>query len=149
MQIKLFTIPVTGGEPLVEEMNAFLRGKKVLQVEQKLVGRKPNDACWCFSVGYVDDVAATERERGKVDYRELLDAATFNRFSAMRDIRKELAQRDKVSPYIVFSDYELSEIAKLETVTLEAMRGIKGVGEKKVEKYGQYFLPKSADEKSA
>ena len=79
MQIKLFTIPVTGGEQLVEEMNAFMRGKKVLQVDQKLVGRKPNEACWCFSVGYVDDVAATERERGKVDYRELLDEASFNR----------------------------------------------------------------------
>ncbi|MFN0013277.1 MAG: helicase, partial [Saprospiraceae bacterium] len=80
----LFTIPVMGGEPLVEEMNAFLRGKKVLQVEQKLIRRKPNGACWCFSVGYVDDVAATERERGKVDYRELLDAPTFNRFSRLQ-----------------------------------------------------------------
>jgi superfamily II DNA helicase RecQ len=143
MQIKLFTIPATGGEQLLEEMNAFMRGKKVLQVDQKLIGRKPNGACWCFSIGYVEDVAATERERGKVDYRELLDPASFNRFSAMRVIRKELAQRDKVSPYIVFNDFELSELAKLDVITPEAMRAIKGIGEKKVEKYGQYFLPHS------
>ncbi|MBX2890474.1 MAG: HRDC domain-containing protein [Saprospiraceae bacterium] len=145
MQVKHFTIPVLGGEALVEEMNTFLRGKKVIQVKQRFVGKKPDEACWTYAVRYVDDVAATDRERSKVDYRELLDAPAFNRFSALREIRKAVAQEHKVPPYVVFTDYELSEIAKLEDVTLEAMLKVKGIGESKVEKYGRYFLPKTTD----
>ena len=68
MQIRIFTIPVMGGEALMEEMNVFLRSKKILHVKERLVGGKdPNAACWCFSIRYVDDVAAAERERAKVD----------------------------------------------------------------------------------
>ncbi len=148
MQIRIFTIPVLGGEPLTEEMNVFLRSKKVLRVEEHLVGSEPDGACWCYSVRYVDDVAAAERERVKVDYREVLEPAVFQRFSAMREIRKRVAQDDAVPPYAVFTDFELAELAKLETVTPEAMKNVKGIGDKKVEKYGQHFLSKPADEKT-
>ena len=40
MQIKIFTIPIMGGELLVEEMNVFLRSKKVLQLKEHLVQAK-------------------------------------------------------------------------------------------------------------
>jgi len=33
MQVKIFTIPILGGEMLLEEMNLFLRTKKVLQLK--------------------------------------------------------------------------------------------------------------------
>jgi hypothetical protein len=35
MQIKLFTIPILGGEKLNEELNLFLRSKKVSSVCQR------------------------------------------------------------------------------------------------------------------
>ncbi len=147
MQIKVFTIPVIDQEGVMEEMNTFLRSKKVLQVTQKLLGRKPGAACWTFVVTYVDDVGTAERFRGKIDYKEVLGPAEFNRFSAMRDIRKALALENKVPPYVIFTDYELSEMAKLEEITLEAMRKVKGIGESKVEKYGNKFLTMLKDEK--
>lgn len=37
MQIKLFTIPVHGGERLLEVMNVFLRSKKILQLKEHLL----------------------------------------------------------------------------------------------------------------
>ena len=51
MQIKIFTIPIMGGGKLLEEMNVFLRSKKVLQVEQHLVqevggGLFATSSCW-------------------------------------------------------------------------------------------------------
>jgi superfamily II DNA helicase RecQ len=147
MQVRIFTIPVQGGEMLAEEMNVFLRSKKVLQVKEQLVGNTPDTACWCFAIRYVDDVAAAERERGRVDYREVLDEAAFQRFSAMREIRKRVAQEVAVPPYAVFTDQELAEISKPETLTAEIMKNIKGIGEKKMEKYGHHFLTKPADEK--
>lgn len=44
MQIRLFRIPAEGGDSLTEEMNAFLRSKKVLQVEtqfESATGQSP------------------------------------------------------------------------------------------------------------
>ena len=38
MQIKLFTIPVGDSGGALQEMNAFLRGNKILEVEHKLIG---------------------------------------------------------------------------------------------------------------
>jgi len=42
-------------------------------------------------------------------------------------------------PYAVFTDEELSELAKLNPLTAVGMKQIKGIGEKKVEKYGHHF----------
>jgi len=41
MQIRIFTIPIFGGDAFAEDMNAFLRSKKVLQVDQQLVALTP------------------------------------------------------------------------------------------------------------
>lgn len=100
MQIKIFTIPILSSDPFTAEMNVFLRSKKVLEIKEIYV----LEGCWSFVVRYVDDVAATDRERIKVDYRKVLDEATFERFSAYRKIRKEVAEKDAVPPFAVFTD---------------------------------------------
>ena len=145
MQIKIYTIPMPGGEALTEDMNVFLRSKKVLEVSEHVVSSE-RGAHWCFCIKYLDEATANERQ--KIDYREVLDTATFQRFSRMREIRKMLAQEDVVPPFAIFSDAELAELVKVEPLTLAAMRGIKGIGEKKMEKYGTRFTETLAkDEK--
>lgn len=139
MQIRIFTIPIPGGEALTEEMNVFLRSRKVLEVTEQIIGNY-----WCFCVKYLDDNALNDRQ--KVDYREVLDPASFQRFSRLREIRKQLALSESVPPYVIFSDAELAELAKMERLSLASMRSIKGIGEKKVEKYGAKFIEKSAGE---
>jgi len=148
MQIRIFTVPIMGGEQLVEEMNVFLRSKKILQVKEHLVNHDSDGVHWCFSIRYVDDVAATERDKVKVDYKEVLGDTVFKRFSALREIRKKVAQDDAVPAYAVFTDGELAELAKMVAITSESIRMIKGVGEKKIEKYGHHFITKPSDEKS-
>lgn len=37
MQIKLFTVPVGDNGGALQELNAFMRGNKVIEVEQKLI----------------------------------------------------------------------------------------------------------------
>jgi len=148
MQIKIFTIPIMGGELLTDEMNVFLRAKKVLRVKEHLVNHDSEGVYWCYSVRYVDDVTAAERDKVKVDFREVLDETTFKRFSALRVIRKRVAQEDAVPPFAVFTDLELAELAKVEILTPEVIKGIKGIGEKKVEKYAHHFLTQASNEKS-
>ena len=83
-----------------------------------------------------------------MDYRKVLDEEAFKRFSALRQIRKQVAEEDAVPAYAVLTDYELAELAKLETITPEALKGVKGIGEKKLEKYGNRFLTDLPDEES-
>ncbi|MBL7792550.1 MAG: HRDC domain-containing protein [Saprospiraceae bacterium] len=147
MQIKLFTIPIYGGEAITEDMNAFLRSKKVLQTEQHLVSNE-RGACWCFFIKYIDDLAATDTGKKKVDYKEILDEATFKQFSKLREIRKSLATQEALPAYAIFTDEELAALAKLEVINAATMISIKGIGEKKVERYGSHFYTEPADEKS-
>ena len=147
MQIQIFTIPIMGGEKLLEEMNVFLRSKKVLQVKEQLVNHS-DGIFWCYSVRYVDDVSVAEREKAKVDYREVLGEVAFGRFTAMREIRKKVALDDAVPAYAVLTDGELAELAKVEVITAATLKNVKGIGEKKLEKYGHHFFTKTPDEKS-
>lgn len=149
MQVKIFTIPIIGGEALNEMMNTFLRSKKVLEMEKQLV-TKGDQAYWCFCISFLDaegsDVAAT---KPKVDYREILDPKSFERYSRLRDLRNNLAKEEKTPPYAVFTNEELASIAKIEELTLQELKKVKGVGEKKVEKYGKFILEAlKKDEKS-
>jgi len=47
VQFKIFTIPVADDGAAMEEMNRFLRGHKVLEVEQQLLSTKTG-ANWHF-----------------------------------------------------------------------------------------------------
>lgn len=140
MQIKIFTIPVGDSGGALQEMNAFLRGNKILEVEHKLIGND-NGAYWCFCVRYIERAPAeADKDGKKVDYRKVLDEATFGKFSKLREIRKRVAAEEAVSAFIIFTDEELAELAKLDEITEKAMLGIKGIGEKKVERYAKYFI---------
>ena len=84
-------------------------------------------------------------EKPKVDYAKVLDEAIFKRFSKMREIRKRLATEESLPAYAIFTDEELSNMAKIEDLSLAKMKTIKGIGEKKVEKYGLHFIAKQDD----
>ncbi|QOY35749.1 DNA helicase RecQ [Anaerobacillus isosaccharinicus] len=61
-------------------------------------------------------------------------------FEELRQLRKEIAEKEKLPPYIVFSDVTLKEMCKYYPKTKADMLQIKGVGEMKFEKYGEAFL---------
>lgn len=61
-------------------------------------------------------------------------------FDMLRDIRKNIAKREAVPPYIVFADTSLKEMSENIPLSKEEMLEIKGVGEKKFDRYGEEFL---------
>ncbi|CUH95521.1 putative ATP-dependent DNA helicase RecQ [Propionispora sp. 2/2-37] len=61
-------------------------------------------------------------------------------FTALRKLRKKLADQDKVPPYVVFADSTLREMSAKIPLDEAGLRAIKGVGETKLERYGQAFL---------
>jgi superfamily II DNA helicase RecQ len=139
MQIKIFTIPITDDGTMQEEMNKFLRGHKVLETESHIISNHKG-AYWCFCIKFLSSGFNTEKEAVRKDYKELLDENTFARFAKMREIRKKLALEDGVPAYAVFTDAELAAIAKLEQLTIAGIKGLKGIGDKKAERYGAAIM---------
>ncbi|MDP7348419.1 MAG: RQC domain-containing protein, partial [Phycisphaeraceae bacterium] len=71
---------------------------------------------------------------------DLTDPAQQELFDVLRARRLELAQDQGVPPYVVFHDTTLIEMVHVRPQSLEAMGQITGVGEAKLERYGQTFL---------
>jgi superfamily II DNA helicase RecQ len=76
----------------------------------------------------------------RVDYRQVLSPAHFVVFSVLREARKKIATNEGVSAYIVFTDAELAEIAQLPEISLSKLKSIKGIGDKKADKYGKLLI---------
>ncbi len=60
--------------------------------------------------------------------------------SALKARRRALAEAQKVPAYVIFPDRTLIELATQRPQTLDEMRGITGIGEKKLDRYGVSFL---------
>lgn len=61
-------------------------------------------------------------------------------FEKMRLLRKSIASREGVPPYIVFSDSTLHDLCKWLPHDRDGMLKIKGVGQIKMERFGEEFL---------
>ena len=143
-QFNTFYIPMTDDGSNAERMNAFLRGHRVLSVRQRDFPEG-----WGFCVEWIDGaavVAGTARwdnapyQREKVDYMKVLEPEVFTRFSEYRKRRKEIAEADGVKPFVVMTDAQMAELAKMENPTKADLKKIDGFGEARVEKYGERIL---------
>ncbi len=61
-------------------------------------------------------------------------------FEMLRQKRYELASKQNLPPYVVFSDQTLRELAEKRPESRLEMLQIKGIGENKLDKYGDIFL---------
>jgi ATP-dependent DNA helicase RecQ len=77
------------------------------------------------------------RGAGKATVAADFDAGLFER---LRVLRRQLADAEGVPAYIVFSDAVLRAMVESRPRSLEAMRGVPGVGPVKLERYGAAFL---------
>lgn len=138
MQLKFFTFSVLDIVNAEEEINKFLRSAKVLEIKRDLV-QDGERSYWTICILYLEGAGSDQNAKIKVDYKDRLSEVEFKLFCKLRTIRKQLADEDAVPAFAVFTDYELSEIAKLPEIAVSTINKIKGIGTKKIEKYGQKF----------
>ena len=113
-----------GSLKLTAEARPVLRGERAVQLRQyqkpakkKRVSAKPK--------GYVEsDLSVAEQ-------------AIFDK---LRWWRVETARKHNVPAYVIFHDATMREIAKAKPASLADMRNISGVGEKKLETYGEEIV---------
>jgi ATP-dependent DNA helicase RecQ len=67
-------------------------------------------------------------------------------WQALKDKRLELAKEQGVPPYVIFHDSTLIEIHSSKPKTLAEFATISGVGERKLERYGEIFMRVLAEE---
>ncbi len=70
----------------------------------------------------------------------VLDDADAALFERLRALRRRLADEHKVPAYVVFSDRSLQDMAAKKPRTREEFLNVDGVGQKKLEQYGELFL---------
>lgn len=157
MQYKFFTVPavVFGENTAEDELNLFLRSHRILSAQREFVSCG-QQSYWCCCVEYIENGKAAEEryrssQREKTDYKKLLSEEEFATFMILRECRKELAEEAAVPAYAIFLDEQLAELAKMGDIQEQSLRKIRGIGEKKIEKYGNRFLSlleKKRNEKS-
>ncbi|QDZ28818.1 DNA helicase RecQ [Noviherbaspirillum sp. UKPF54] len=113
-----------GSLKLTDEARPVLRGERTVQlrqyqkpVKQKRQAAKPK--------GYVE---ADLSEQEQVI------------FDKLRWWRVETARKHNVPAYVIFHDATMREIAKVKPGSLDALRTVAGVGEKKLETYGEEIV---------
>ncbi|WP_338596736.1 DNA helicase RecQ [Clostridium baratii] len=63
-------------------------------------------------------------------------------FIILKNLRREIAENEGVPPYIIFGDNTLKEMSLRMPINKEQLLDISGVGEKKIDKYGDEFIEK-------
>ena len=80
------------------------------------------------------------KENNKSKASGILQEGDEPLFQKLRQLRMEIARKEKVPPYIVFSDKTLVHMCMIKPQNKEEMLSVSGVGEHKYAKYGQQFL---------
>ncbi|MDL2322534.1 DNA helicase RecQ [Bacteroidales bacterium OttesenSCG-928-A17] len=61
-------------------------------------------------------------------------------YSIMKDLRKKIAKKLEIPPYVIFQDPSLEAMATTYPITIEELQNIPGVGAGKAKRYGQDFV---------
>ncbi|WP_394213121.1 ATP-dependent DNA helicase RecQ [Enterovibrio calviensis] len=103
---------------LTEEARPVLRGETSLELAVPRLGLSPRSKA---------------DKLGKRNYDKKL-------FAKLRKLRKAIADKEDIPPYVVFNDATLIEMAEMIPTSQGELLAVNGVGQRKLEKYGHVFL---------
>ena len=108
-----------GGLKLNDTCRGILRGEETIQLRRDIK----------------TTAAAVARKQGVA-----VDAEDQNLWNALRACRKRLADEHGVPPYVIFHDATLREMLEFRPTTASQLLSITGVGQSKLERFGDEFL---------
>jgi superfamily II DNA helicase RecQ len=143
MLFRFFSVPALDPDHGSEEVTAFLSNHRVIGVDRQLVANGSH-SFWAICITYTSSEARTAGSTGKrpnKDYREILSEADFAVFARLRTLRLELAKREPGLPaYALFTNDQLATMVRERITTPAALAALPGVGQARVDKYGEAFL---------
>lgn len=142
MRMHFVVVPVFESAEAEADLNRFLASHRVLSIEREFLSAGPRSA-WAVCIHYVEGKApsiAEQNRKKSVDYREVLSEEDFARYASLRSLRKELAEKQGVPAYTLFTNEQLATIVRSKATTLAALKRVDGVGKARIEKYGAVFV---------
>lgn len=112
-----------GGISITPQGHEFLRSKQSLRLRKAARG-----------------TAALQKSAKNRSAEDVLPPEGQALLSALKAARMELARAQGVPPYVIFHDKSLIDMALIKPDTMERMALVHGIGEQKLQKYGQHFL---------
>ena len=117
-------------QQVISELNTTLQltesAKAILKGEEPLELAMPR-------ISAISKIAHNPQRQGVANYDKDL-------FARLRFLRKQIADKENIPPYIVFNDATLQEMAQyMPTCNIEMLQ-INGVGSIKLERFGQPFM---------
>ncbi len=86
-----------------------------------------------------EDASKPKRKRvSKVDIQ--LELEEEDLYEALKSLRRELAEANGVPPYVIFHDATLLQMTREQPSSAAELLGLSGVGQAKMQKYGDAFL---------
>ena len=79
-----------------------------------------------------DETSAAQAGKGGAADEEL--------FAMLKDLRKKVAKKHDLPPFVIFQDPSLEDMAIQYPITIEEMQNISGVGVGKAKKFGEEFI---------
>ena len=130
-----------GGLRLTSAAGPVLRGEQVLKLRRDILA--PRTAA---GAGAGKKAKRAEAILAAAEFEP--DAATTALFDRLRTLRKRLASESGVPPYVIFHDKTLALMAQRRPTSEAALLGISGVGQAKLERYGEAFIAEIRAEES-
>ena len=117
-------------QQVISELNPTLQltesAKVILKGEEPLELAMPR-------ISAISKIAHNPQRQGVANYDKDL-------FARLRFLRKQIADKENIPPYIVFNDATLQEMAQYMPTSNIEMLQINGVGSIKLERFGQPFM---------
>ncbi|MEE4191287.1 MAG: DNA helicase RecQ [Halieaceae bacterium] len=87
---------------------------------------------------------AAAKRQTKTPLPEDIDVGLWE---ALRECRRKLAEEQGVPPYVIFHDSTLQEMCVMQPGSMSQFAELSGVGQRKLDKYGEAFLAVIAEQK--
>ena len=124
-------------EPLIMKLPKEETEKKSESKEKKNRRKKGAVAA---ELSEKDERKIQTKKRKKAGAVAALAEEDTELFEALRVLRRMIASEQKIPPYMVFADKTLAGMCVMRPATRDEMLEVSGVGEHKLEKYGDRFL---------
>nr|CAA6828516.1 MAG: Unknown protein [uncultured Thiotrichaceae bacterium] len=144
MKHKFFAISARHPEAGEEALDTFCSQHKVSFVEKQLV-MDGEQSFWSVCVTYQvanSTFKGGDSRKPKVDYKKILSTEDFGLYLELHALRKEVAERQAVPAYAVFTNEHLAAMVQQRINSKSGLEGVSNIGSKRIEHYGEDFLQK-------
>jgi superfamily II DNA helicase RecQ len=137
MKIKIFTLKFDNEKECFDDSHLceFLAGKEVIGFRE-IYFEKGGESYWNILIHWKSTMDKDEKKFISPSVAEE-DIALFE---GLKQWRNNKGKALGLTPFLIMTNAELSKIASQRPATLHALGEIHGIGEKKLENYGQEIL---------